>query len=707
METDDTEQPLVLPSLRQDLRLHEGPETVHGHATWLIYDPARHRYFNVPADVVDLLSEWSADDIDAFIERVRIKTGRAPDLEDLQDVVTFLQANNLTETPTEGGYQSYVQEVNAADKGPVKQAIHNYLFIRIPLFRPDAFLQRTLPLVRPLMTVSAAQIVFVITLLGLYLVSREWDEFTTTFLHFFTLEGALFYAVALMLVKTAHELGHAYAATRFGTRVSTMGIAFLLLLPLPYTDVTDTWRLKSRKQRLLIDGAGVIVELSVAGLMTFLWVFLPDGMLRSLAFVLATTSWILSLAVNLNPFMRFDGYYLLADAWGIANLQSRAFALARWSLRETLFGLGHPPPEAAGKRRARWMIAYGFGVWLYRLMLFIGIALIVYYYFFKVLGVFLFAVELLWFIALPIARELKIWFDMRGDIMKTTRTLITGCCLAGLVALAIIPWSTTVILPAVLETANENSIFTPAAGEISHVAVRDGKTVRKGDILMTMASPAIEHEKRQTQRRIAVLKARIDRRTSDRSEQAQSVVLREQLFREIRRFNGLKAEGRKLVLRAPQSGIVRNVMRDLHAGRWLQENSRIALVVVPTKARLTAYVSEENLWRLSPRGGGTFIPDDPVRPSTEARIAEIAVTGARTLDVPYLGSRYGGPIPVEKSADNESKPASAQYLVRFETGAVPAGQVLKGVIHVEGKSESFARGFMNRVMRVLIRETSI
>ncbi|MGI9386730.1 MAG: hypothetical protein ACR2OX_04820, partial [Methyloligellaceae bacterium] len=133
----------------------------------------------------------------------------------------------------------------------------------------------------------------------------------------------------------------------------------------------------------------------------------------------------------------------------------------------------------------------------------------------------------------------------------------------------------------------------------------------------------------------------------------------------------------------------------------------IALVVAPKEGRLTAYVSEENLWRLSPRGKGKFIPDDPTRPSASARIAEIAVTGASTLQTPYLESRYGGTIPVEKGKDGTSEPAAAQYLVRFETSATPATQVLKGVIHVEGKNESFARGFMNRVMRVLIRETSI
>src|SRR5690606_32070695 len=146
--------------------------------------------------------------------------------------------------------------------------------------------------------------------------------------------------------------------------------------------------------------------------------FLPDGIFKSAAFILATTSWVLSLVINLNPFMRFDGYYILSDLLGVKNLQQRSFALGKWKLRETLFRLNLPPPEVLDKSLISKLVIYAWGVWIYRFFLFLGIALLVYHFFFKVLGIILFIVEILWFIVLPIAKELSWWWDLRKKIIK-------------------------------------------------------------------------------------------------------------------------------------------------------------------------------------------------------------------------------------------------------------------------------------------------
>ena len=53
-------------------------------------------------------------------------------------------------------------------------------------------------------------------IVGLYLVSRQWEEYLGTLDVFFGWEGAVLIALALVLVKAAHELGHAYTAVGFG-----------------------------------------------------------------------------------------------------------------------------------------------------------------------------------------------------------------------------------------------------------------------------------------------------------------------------------------------------------------------------------------------------------------------------------------------------------------------------------------------------------
>ena len=74
------------------------------------------------------------------------------------------------------------------------------------------------------------------------------ESFTTTFDYFFNLQGLIYFGLAMVAVKIAHELGHALVAKHYGLRVSSMGIALLVLFPVLYTDNTDAWRLTDQRK---------------------------------------------------------------------------------------------------------------------------------------------------------------------------------------------------------------------------------------------------------------------------------------------------------------------------------------------------------------------------------------------------------------------------------------------------------------------------
>ena len=182
-------------------------------------------------------------------------------------------------------------------------------------------------------------------LAGMWGVSRSWDAFTATLVDMLSWEGLAAYGLTLAAVKTLHEFGHGVTAKRYGCRVPTMGVAFLVLWPVAYTDTNEVWKLTRRDQRLKVAAAGIATELTIAVWAMLAWVWLPDGPLRAMAFLLATTTWVSTVLINASPFMRFDGYFLLSDFLQMPNLHARAFALARWDLRERLFALGEPAPE--------------------------------------------------------------------------------------------------------------------------------------------------------------------------------------------------------------------------------------------------------------------------------------------------------------------------------------------------------------------------
>ncbi|MGB1801106.1 MAG: hypothetical protein ACPHLK_09800, partial [Gammaproteobacteria bacterium] len=449
---DAAQDDIDLPVLRNDLQLIEGPVALDGSPSWIIVDPIRNKYFSIGWLAFQLLSRWTVGKASLLIDKLKRESALEVNQNDIESMLSFLYANSLTLNPVSGSSHDYYEQYIASKPNFLIWLVHNYLFIKIPLVKPTEFLRRTLIYVQPFFSQTALCLILLTGFFGLYLVGREWESFKSTFLYFFNLQGLFFYFLSLIFIKILHELAHAYTAVRYGCKVPTMGVAFLVMFPILYTDTSDTWRVKSARERIYVGAAGMTIEFYIACIATFCWGFLPDGIFKSAAFILATTSWVLSLAINLNCLMRFDGYYILSDLLGIQNLQKRSFEIGKWRLTELLFGLGLSPPEALPQSMIRKLYIYAFAVAIYRFFLFIGIALLVYYMFFKLLGIILFLIEIIWFIVLPVVKLMLSWWEMRSKIIKSRRFYITATLFLILMIAFIYPWSTSIKVPAVYQS---------------------------------------------------------------------------------------------------------------------------------------------------------------------------------------------------------------------------------------------------------------
>jgi putative peptide zinc metalloprotease protein len=697
----------VLPPLREDLRLLPAAPARDGSPRWVIFDPIRHRYFQIGVEAFELLTRWPAGSVKGLAERVKAELGRLVAFADIEALIRFLAANGLTQEPLQQGWRALLEQARAARRSPLNWLIHNYLFIRIPLVRPQRFLDRTGWIVAPLLTRAFAVTIALCAVLALYLVSRQWDVFLATLVSFLSLDGLLLYGALLILVKILHELGHAYTAHRHGCRVPTMGVAFMVLYPVLYTDVTDAWRLRERRKRLAIDIAGVAAELIVATAATLFWVFLPDGAARSVCFVLATTGWIITLAVNLNPFMRFDGYYLLSDSLGVENLGPRSFALARWRLREKLFGIGEPPPEAMAPGLRRTLIAYAFGTWIYRLFLFIGIALLVYAFFFKVLGIVLFTVEILWFVILPVWREVMEWWKMKSRIARSARTWISLSCLLLAVGAVLIPWRGTIVAPALLQAEHEASVFPPVPARLQTIHVAVGQKVEAGAPMFQFQAPDIEYELSRSERRIALLEQRLARRTADVTDLAESLTLEQELEQESETAAGLRAQIDALSVKAPLAGRVVDLDEALRPGLWAGRETRLARIVADDRTEILVALPENVVNRVDIGASGVFVPDDPMRGKIDAKLVDIAPAAQDVVESPHFSSLYGGGVTVEQDRDGRQVVAGSVFGGRLVPDVMePVESEVRGVVRLEGRPESFARTVWRRVAAVLIRESS-
>ena len=696
-----------LPPLRKHLEFLRGAPTPEGVPTWTIVDPIRNKYFQIEWHVYQLLQRWQCGTIEKLMQVIARDTTSRITAEDVEDLVKFLYANNLTEQSASGQTKDYVEQEAARHQAWWQWLLHHYLFVKIPLIHPHRFLQATLPVVAPFYTAYAGWCFGAIGLTGLFLVGRQWDTFISSFLHFFSWSGALAYGVVLCAVKVVHELGHAYTATRFGCRVPTIGVAFMVLMPVLYSDVSDSYRLSSKRKRLGIAAAGVIAELGLAAIATLLWAFLPDGVLRSAAFIVATSSWIMSLTINLNPLMRFDGYYLLADGLGLPNLQDRAFAFGQWWVRELLFAPRAPQPEQVSPSTRRTMILYAWSIWAYRLILFTGIAVMVYHYFFKVLGIALFLVEIVFFICLPIWRELKIWWERRGAFAQTGRFAVSTVGLVALLTLMCLPWAGRVSVPALLQAKVYATVYAPAPGRIATVAVRPGQSVREGDTLLVLESPKLAKDTKVAETQVALLDLRLQRQAGNLEDRAQGQVLAQSLEAKLTELDGLAEKQRKLLLQAPIDGIVADRADSLAPGRWINEKLPLAYILNPQKAVVVALAPVEDVNLLAVGQEALFIPNDITRSSYQARITEVREWDEQDFSLPYLASVYGGSVPVRKDAHGRLRAEQSVYRIELdvEDRAEALDQAVTGQLHIAGKTQSLMSRVWDRVVAVAIRES--
>ncbi|WDG56020.1 biotin/lipoyl-binding protein [Pseudomonas chlororaphis] len=694
-----------LPGLRADLQLSPAAPALDGSPRWTLADPVRGRYFKLGAAAMRLLRHWSLGDASQVLRAANREPGLPLGGVELEELLGFLRSHDLITALDPQQRASYELKAAAQHQSLWQVLLHQYLFFRIPLWRPDAFLNRAWPWLARFGP-GLLRYGLPLTLgLGVFLVSRDWQRFLATFPHLFSLGGALAFGVALFFAKLCHEFGHAFMAKRAGCRVQSMGVAFMVLLPMFYTDVSDAWRVNDRRARLLIGAGGVLAELLLASIALLAWSLLPDGPARTAAFMLASATWITTLVINLNPFMRFDGYFLLSDFWEVDNLQGRAFALCRWRLREALFGYREPAPEPWSPAMQRRLLWWGYGSWLWRAVLFFGIALAVYHLFFKLLGIFLMLVELVWFIFLPIVREWREWWT-RCEQADAPRVLLSGLGLLAALLLVAVPWRGSVEVPAMLEAGRASALHAPVAARVRQVNVSDGQAVSKGQVLVELESPDLASRQAIARREIEIQQLQMRRRAGRSETAADAGIVEQQLAEAVAEYRGLSAQRERLLLRAPEAGQLRDLLPQLQVGRWVSPKEPLARVVEPG-ARLRGFLAEADLWRVAPGATGRFIADDPMHPALEVQLTEVDTNGVAYIDQEALTSDHHGPIAVRRDESRRAEPVQAQYGARLKVldASVTPRQPLRGVVVLQGRGESLLGTAWRRLAALGVRES--
>lgn len=695
---------MELPKLREELSLYEAGHDWDGSPCWLIHDPTGNRYHRIGLLEFEFLSRWEISDPLLLLEQIHNETTLRPNEEELSTFIHFLDQNQLT--------QSHASEASirlatraAGTSQPLHQwLLHNYLFFRIPLLKPDRFLERIMPCIAPLFSTNALYFFLILGFGGFFLAARQWDVFVSSFANTLTPVGFLTYAIAITIAKCCHELGHAIAAKKAGLRVPRIGIAFLVMFPVLYTDLGEGWLLNDHRKRRLISLAGMLAEAALATFSLCIWGVLSPGELRDAMYIISVVSLTRSLVINVSPFMRFDGYYILSDHLNLPNLQQRAFAHTRHLVRQFIFGRYEEPDELLPRRLSFFFAIYSLATWLYRFIVFLGIAFAVYHYFFKSLGILLMLVELLYFIAFPIMKELITWRS-RMLRVSTTRKVVMATFAAIILLVLFIPWRTRVTLAAILTTHGKQPLYAPFAARISKTSPT-GKEVKKGELLFLLDADENRFQSRLASMQAMELRDRLRRLPVDMKGLEQANIWREEALEREQAVRSHSAELNRLELRADSAGILLDVDEGIKPGSYVTPHTLLGMVVAPSRTEVEAFADESSSTRIKTGAVVHFYSSNNQRKPLTGKVVSMDSNRLSTLPIPALADRHGGTVATVPSSGERLTPREGLYRVRIKLDTEEKFfNLILGTASVEAPPESFAIYLMRYAFSVMIRES--
>ncbi|MDB5797555.1 MAG: HlyD protein [Paucimonas sp.] len=700
---------MALPALREELSLMPGANLPDGQPTWTLHDPVRNRYFKIDWLTLSILQRWWLDDANEIVEAVDNETTLHAEPADVDRVVTFLTDNELVQRVGGEHARQMAERLKKIQGTVFGWLIHHYLFFRIPLVKPDRWLQRMLPVADFFYSRKFLMTTLVVFGIGAFEVARNWDSFSTSLVDTFNLSGFLSYGVTLVAVKLFHELGHAFTAKRYGCRVPAMGLAFLVMMPVAYTDTNDTWRLTDRMQRLHVAMAGVATELIIATWATLAWALLPDGALRSSAFFLATTSWIATVAINASPFMRFDGYFIASDWFDMPNLHERSFALARWHLREVLFDLREDRPEHFSRRKEIVMIAFAWGIWIYRLTLFLGIAVLVYHFFVKAVGIMLFAIEIGWFVLKPLKQEIMAWKPRWPVIASRSRSRRSALIAIILVSLVFVPWPSRINASGILRPLETMPVVAPQGAQLERAPLPEGTVVSAGTPVVHLLAPELESRRNGLKAKLERLRWQASSAGLDAESRSRMQSTQVELTAAQAELASITEELALYAPKAPWDGVVRDVDPDLQAGEWLSRKERIAVLVRNGAWVVETYLDEDEVKRVAIGDAARFFTDGGSGPSLKLKVVDVDADATRVLPNGMLAAPQGGHI-LAREKNNQIIPEQAMYRVMLAVEEAPgplATHAWRGKLAISGAWQVPGWRYLRNALAILVRESGM
>ena len=648
--------------LRAELRDHVKVHRHHyrGRLWYVVQDSASHRHYRFGPRTYELIRRLDGRrSVQEAWDQINEKRhDDAPSQDEVIKLLAHLHASDLIQCDVPPDTGELFNRYEKAQRSQWKKYIKGPLLIRIPLTDPDRLLGRLLGLTMPMFGRAGSMLWLSVVILAGILAATYWSEIG----HYWDTRALAPYNLLLLVltypvVKGLHELAHGLAVKRWGGEVHEMGVMLLVFMPLPYVDASSSSVFRDKRKRMLVGAAGILTELFLAALATFVWFSVETGTVRDIAYNVMLIGGISTLLFNGNPLLRFDGYYVLADAVEIPNLAQRATRYYGYLIQKHLFGVSdaRSPVNAPGERQ--WFLFYGVASTLYRLFILVTIVLFLaeeYLFAGVVLGVFAVLLQ----IVLPLGRQLG--FVIHSPVLRNRRIRAMGT-LAGLATaifliVAYVPMPASTYAQGVIWLPEHAQVRANTDGFIEQILAKPQGEVTAGTPLFETKDPLIEVKVRLLEWEIRALRARYDQKAVD--DRVEARILEGQ----IERISGDLAQARQqaaeLTVTSPASGTF--LVSGAHhlPGRFTRQGEVLAYVTDLSSPSVRAVVSQADIARVreKTRAVKVRLADQPAE-TIPATIQHQVPSATARLPSHALGSLGGGLVAVDPK-DPEGKTAT-------------------------------------------------
>jgi putative peptide zinc metalloprotease protein len=581
----------------------------------------------------------------------------APTQNEVIQILSQLHAANLLESNVTPDAAVLLRRHKKMVKQQWQGRLMNILFPRIPLWDPDRFLVRWMPVVKPFLGKLGALLWLGLIFSAIAALAPEWKQLQAQIPHAIAPDNWPFLWATFCLIKLIHELGHAFSCRRFGGECHELGLMFLVLVPAPYVDASSAWSFPSKWARIFVGAGGMIIELFVAAILAFVWISTrPGTLINGLSLNAMLIASFSTIIFNANPLLRYDGYYILSDLLEIPNLRYRSTEYTVGLIKRHLFKVKSSQPLPPVGQRV-WLALYAISSSIYRMFVGIMIILMVWNQV-PVLGVLMALGGVVTWLAVPVVKTLKYLLiepELHRKRMRATAWVLAGVA-AAVIIIGVIPApnGTHFEAEAIVEPANQKVVYTVGQGRVEEVVARDGQMLEAGDVILKCRDRDLEAIIGQTEAQLEAAKAERDTVEDDQVMQRIAESRIRTLTEHLKTFKQKQAE---LTIKAPIAGmLIAPELRHLQ-GRYVPPHTEIATVATMGDLRLAAVVDQDDAalpFLKSGNAAEVRLASQVSRTDLRGRLEARTPTPIFELPHPALGDHSGGKAPVDPS-DKDGK----------------------------------------------------